>query len=150
METLYQISFPSRACLDGCLVTPSSYLGVQYLGERRVLKVVSVTKYANQSNAKSKPDDLGDLRLDMSQLSLDGSETVQNGDDCRCTEVDIYKVSVKSKFKITERLVDGGSAGSAVFSSPLGFQDVGGLEKQIQLLRELILHPLQTPTANGS
>lgn len=133
--------------LDGLLVTSSSYLGVQYLGEKKVFKVVEIREYVDKPQADSK---LGVLQQGLSQLNLNESEVFQNDSDSSNPEVDVYKVTVRSKFKIIAE--DGRSGGSSGSSGqrPLSFLEVGGLKKQIQLLKELVLYPLNVVTNNGS
>lgn len=117
---------------------------MQYLGERKVFKVVEIKEYVDKPQA-----DIGVLQQGLSQMSLDEPNAFQN-DSIGSTnpEVDIYKVTVRSKFNIAEDGRSGGSGGS-LGQRPLTFLEVGGLKKQIQLLKELVLHPLNAVTNNG-
>ncbi len=113
---------------------------MQYLGKRRVFKVVEIKELlAGESRADSSQC-LGELRQNLSQLSLNESEDFT---DELSSECDVYKVTVRSKFKVT--LKDGSSQEPSV-----SFLEVGGLEKQMQLLKEIVLHPLKTASTKGS
>lgn len=133
---------------EGFLVTSSSYLGVQYLGEQRVFKVAAIKRDVGVAN----PGCNGDLESGLLKLSLNGAE-----DGCSdapnaslsAEDVTVYKITSRSKFVIADAGGKGdGSAGSVGHVS-LGFSEVGGLQKQIQLLRELVLHPLKTSSSSG-
>lgn len=137
--------------LDGSLVTSCSYLGVQYLGERRVFKVVGIREYVDKSEAENR---VGELQHNFSQLDLSESEVFQRGSCSSSEEFHIYKITGRSKLKIlAEPLKGGGSGGIDGESSghrPLSFLEVGGLKKQIRLLKELLLHPLKALTDKGN
>lgn len=130
---------------DGYLMTPFSYVGVQYLGERREFKVVGVTKTDNVESSSSR-----ELIQDLSKLNLSGSGALEGGSgdiNAPTSDVDIYKVTARTKLKIiTESLGDGPE--TLRQHSP-NFSDVGGLEKQVKLLKELVLHPLNSVNQNG-
>lgn len=131
--------------LDGSLVTSCSYLGVQYLGERRVFRVVGVTEFGDKSEAANH---VGELQLNLSQLDLNGSDAVQSDSNSSYEEFDIYKITSRSKFRIIAEPSEDECDGSPQ-QRPLGFSEVGGLQKQIELLKELVLHPLKVLTNKG-
>ena len=122
------------------MVTNSSYLGVQYLGEQRVFRVTFVKQDVGVANSGCN----GGLENGLSKLSLNGVE-----DGCKDTSnVTVYKITSRSKFTIAD--ADGGnvSVGSVGWVS-LGFSEIGGLQRQIQLLRDLVLHPLKNSGRYG-
>lgn len=131
-------------CLDGYLLTRNSSLGVQYLGEMRVFKVAAI-------KTLSTTPELRELELDLSKLKLNGSsmfedsESITNGQPS--LNVEVYKITGKSKFRIVTAKNSGGGGRSAGIQGP-SFLEVGGLRKQIQLLKELVLHPLQSLKEN--
>ena len=138
----FNCTFSLLFYLDGSLVTSSSYLGVQYLGERRVFKVMEIGEYLDRPQADIKVEE---LQQGLSELILEGSDVAQS--DSSPMECGVYKITVRSKFKVISE--DGGSGGSSGSSQPLSFSEIGGLKRQIQLLKELVLHPLTTVSNKG-
>lgn len=107
--------------------------------------MVDIREYVDKSEADSY---IGELGQNLSQLDLSGSDAFQSHGSSE--EFDIYKITVRSKFKIVAEPLTGGDGGGNPGERPLGFLEVGGLKKQIQLLKELVLHPLKVVTNKGS
>lgn len=112
---------------------------------------------AIEENSGPKSSPIVELRQDLSKLNLNGCSVSQDSSASSpppdSSEFDIYKVTGRSRFEVVEEYFgDGGSGGSGKRSQhhPLSFIDVGGLEKQKQLLKELVLHPLRSLTKTGS
>ncbi len=81
-----------------------------------------------------------ELEEDLSNLSLNESGDFSNGNPSPMVDLDIFKITARTKFKITTELAEKGVSDEP-YSPRLS--DVGGLEKQIQLLSDLVMHPLE-------
>lgn len=123
---------------EGCLLTPHSYIGVQYLGERRVFKARDIKEPPDWT-----PSSYEDAERKLSELSLNGSS--EEGAE-HTSPAEIYKVTARTKLIITSESTGGDVTGGS--HNPT-FSDVGGLKKQTQLLRELVLRPLKAGNKDG-
>ena len=143
---------------------------MQYLGERRVFKVQTIealpdnTSHSN-SNSKgngshgngpgnsSHGDTLSsggaceEMSQKLSDLSLNGSyieEEVKGEDIPPPAPPAVYKVTARSTMSIMCE-----SAGDDRPQCGPTLAEVGGLQKQVQLLRELVLFPLKSADRSG-
>lgn len=123
---------------------------MQYLGERRVFEVVEIREHTDKSQAA---DGVGELGQNLSQLDLSGSDAALQSHSLS-EEFNFYKITGRSKFKILAEPLKSGGCGDATGDSPrelpISFVEVGGLKKQIQTLKELVLHPLKVGTNKGN
>jgi hypothetical protein len=102
--------------------------------------MVHIKEYVSEADSK-----VEGLQLGLSKLDLSTSDAVHSDDG---TQPSVYKITGRSRFKIVDRNEEEGSGSKR--SSPPGFSDIGGLEKQIHLLKDLVLYPLKAGSNGGS
>lgn len=115
---------------------------MQYLGEERTFKVVDVKPVLDYSHQNDDIKLSRNLEEDLAKLSLNEHGGFSNGDTLpTLVDFDIFKISARTEFKISTEV-----SGVELSNKPCypRLLDVGGLEKQIQLLLDLVLHPLET------
>lgn len=120
---------------------------MNYLGERRVFKALEI---------KGPTDGSEEVEKKLSNLSLNGSSVLEEEEEVRnegcASPVVMYKVGARTRLTVTAEGtggdVTGGSQRNMSGRDPT-FANVGGLKKQVQLLRELVLYPLKLGNKNG-
>lgn len=143
---------------DGCLVTPHSHLAVQYLGEKRVFKVLDVSSVSPDGHTPTHPQAEGgesEIQQKMSNLSINGSgmleekeeEEEQDGDSST-SDLEVFKVTSRTRLVIAAE--NTGRCGRTSRQSGPSFSDVGGLKRQVEQLKELVLHPLKSVNKTGT
>ncbi len=112
---------------------------MQYLGEMRVFKVSGLTPFPNEEECSSSLTDVcgeGEIEEKLSTLDLNETEPM-------C----IYKITSRSRLEVVVSEVE--KDGYLQKGKPPPLSEVGGAQVQIQLLREVILYPLNSKTDDG-
>lgn len=122
-------------------MTPFSHLSVPYLGKERSLKVTGVKPLPDESHQNGIDKLSRELEQDLSKLNLNESGEFGDGDSSPMGDFDIFKITTRTEFKISTETSEMGISDEQNYPR---LSEVGGLEKQIQLLSDLVLHPLET------
>ena len=123
---------------------------MQHLGEERSFKIVDVKCSLDQSSQgglDKVPKFSPELEEGLSKLSLNKSQDLNDSSSFSPVEdCSVFKITAATDFKIN--MANSVANGNKVQSTSLS--EVGGLEMQIQLLSDLILHPLEATRITGS
>ena len=112
--------------LDGHYVSEGSFIAVTYYGQDRLFKVLELSTELSPNDSLSE---------NLSDLSLTESKSLK--------EAAIFKISsTKTKLELQVEATPPDASGR-------GFEAIGGVAPAIQLLRELVLYPLQKPAIKG-
>ena len=133
--------------LDGCLVTPFSYLGVQYFGERRIFKVVGLQPLLSNGSRSalngdsSSTSSVREMEQKLSRLDLNGSVLLEEDED----NLVICKITARTRLNIMN---DTNTDTQRKHLPTLS--EVGGAKKQVEILKEVILRPLSAGNKDGT
>ena len=128
----------------GCLVTPFSHFSVKHLGEERSFKIVGVKSssdkpHQNGTDENELSKSILELEQELPKLSLNESTELNGIVSTPVADLHIFKVTSRTKFTVSAMSPREDLSGP----STTRLSDIGGLEKQIQLLSDLVLHPLE-------
>ncbi|XP_064390152.1 ATPase family gene 2 protein homolog A-like [Halichondria panicea] len=126
----------------GYSVCPGGYLSVQYYGEERVLQIKSITPLdpADTSNITPIKEKLSEQFSTLS-LTSDPQKTEPLSAHSSLN-TSVYKITAKTKIIIQSKENSPNSSSSKTKDHP-SLSSFAGAQRQVQLLRELVLYPLQ-------
>jgi ATP-dependent 26S proteasome regulatory subunit len=120
---------------------------VSFLGQKMAFKIISIRAQSNKSENKNKKDTNVDLIANKMDKRLNLLETNEKQErlnqfkEIISEDLNFYKIDSKTKIDLVKTKLE--LKKEPISQNILGFDDIGGLEKEIEQLKEFFISPFE-------